>query len=93
MLPPSQKMWVRRALPVLAFVHQQLEARRPTLVHCHDGDDRTGIILSAYLVVYQGLSPDAAVRHVRTVNPSAMKMPGYAATVRRFAPHRIVQDA
>lgn len=84
MLPPSQKAFVQRTTPVLKFIHQQLEAQRPTLVHCHDGDDRTGIILAAYLVVYQGLSPQAAVRHVRTVNPSAMKMPGYAATVRRF---------
>ncbi len=84
MLPPSQKVFVQRAIPMLAFIHQQLEAQRPTLVHCHDGDDRTGIILAAYLVVYQGLKPKTAICHIRAANPSAMKMPGYATTVQRF---------
>lgn len=83
-LPCSQKTFVQRVKPVLTFIHQQLEASRPTLVHCHDGDDRTGVVLAAYLVVYQGLSPEAAIRQVRAANPSAMKMPGYAATVHQF---------
>lgn len=71
--------------PALRFVHAEIAAGRPTLVHCYDGDDRTGLLLSAYMVTYAGMSPAAAVAHVRAHNPRAMKMPGYAAAVRRFA--------
>jgi hypothetical protein len=54
-------------------------------VHCHDGDDRTGVVLSGYLVTYRGVTPEQAVAEVRRANPRAMKMPGYAQAVRWFA--------
>jgi protein-tyrosine phosphatase len=80
----GQRRLARRLIEPLAFIHGQVRAGRPTLVHCHDGDDRTGVTLSGYLVVYEGLDPDAAVRRVRRHNPRAMKMPGYARAVRWF---------
>lgn len=80
----GQRRLVRRLIEPLALIHNQVQAGRPTLVHCHDGDDRTGVTLSGYLVLYAGLTPAAAVRRVRRANPRAMKMPGYAAAVRWF---------
>ncbi|MBE6418409.1 MAG: protein tyrosine phosphatase [Akkermansiaceae bacterium] len=35
-------------------------APKPVLVHCWHGSDRTGIIVAAYRIVYQGWSVDAA---------------------------------
>ena len=59
------------------FIHDQLAAARPTLVHCHAGKDRTGAVLAGYLIRYQGLPPDEATRLVRQANPIAMTAPGY----------------
>jgi protein-tyrosine phosphatase len=81
----GQRRLVKQARAILPYIHQQLEDGRPTLVHCHDGDDRTGVVLSGYLVTYRGVTPEQAVAEVRRANPRAMKMPGYAQAVRWFA--------
>jgi len=80
----GQRRLARRLMPLLEFIHAELAARRPVLVHCHDGDDRTGVVLAGYLVIYAGLVWRSAVACVRDANPRAMKMPGYAGTVRWF---------
>ena len=84
LLRHTQRAFARLARPVLDFIAAELSAERPVLVHCHDGDDRAGVILSGYLVVYEGLAPEAAVARVRAMNPRAMKMPGYAGVARWF---------
>ncbi|MGC9349144.1 MAG: tyrosine-protein phosphatase [Anaerolineae bacterium] len=84
----GQRRLVRQAHRILPFVHRKLEAGLPTLVHCHDGDDRTGVVLSGYLVTYLGMIPEQAVAQVRRANPRAMKMPGYARAVRWFTDGR-----
>lgn len=81
---PGQRRLVRRLKSVLPFIHAQLEEDRPTLIHCHDGDDRTGVALAGYLMTYDNMDWRAAVAAVRAVNPRAMKMPGYAAACRWF---------
>lgn len=78
----ANKYVAQQSLPVLHFIHEQIKQNRPTLIHCHDGDDRTGIVLAGYLVIYEGLGVEEAIAHVRSIRPTAMKMPGYAATVR-----------
>ncbi len=80
-----QRQWVRQIHPLLEFIAQQIQEERPVLVHCHDGDDRTGIVLSGYLALYKEMTPVTAVARVREVNSHAMKMPGYARAVRWFA--------
>ncbi len=77
-------LFVQQARRAAAFIHDEIEAERPILVHCYDGDDRTGLVLAAYLVLYEGLGPGEAILRVREANPRAMKMPGYAKTVFRF---------
>lgn len=89
LLRASQRRFVKRLLPVLVWMHDEIEEGRPTLVHCYDGDDRTGLALSGYLVKVEGLGWQAAVGRVRAANPRAMKMPGYAGAVRWFE-HRFL---
>ncbi len=81
-----QKAFIHEVLPVWRFIQTQLEADRPTLVHCYAGNDRTGAVLAGYLVLYEGLTPEAAIERLRTLNPRAMEAEGYAEVVRRLAP-------
>ncbi|MGC9356961.1 MAG: dual specificity protein phosphatase family protein, partial [Anaerolineae bacterium] len=81
-----QKAFIHQALPVWAFIHGQLEAGNPTLVHCYAGKDRTGAILAGYLVTYEASTPEEAIRRVREANPRAMEAEGYEATIRRLEP-------
>lgn len=40
-------------------------APKPLLVHCRQGSNRTGIMVAAYRIVYQGWSVDAAEKELR----------------------------
>jgi protein-tyrosine phosphatase len=71
--------------PVLDVIHREVSEGHPTLVHCHSGKDRTGVVLTAFLVRYEGLSIEDAIARVRAVKPNAMSAPGYEATARLFA--------
>jgi protein-tyrosine phosphatase len=82
---PLQDLLLGELEPALATIHAEVSAGVPTLVHCHAGRDRSGLVLAAYLVRYLGLEVDEAIRRVRSVKPTAMSAPGYEVTVRRFA--------
>ncbi len=41
------------------------QAPKPLLVHCWHGSDRTGIVVAAYRIVYQGWSVEAAEKEFR----------------------------
>jgi hypothetical protein len=73
----ESQAFLRLMNQAIRFIHDQLAADCPTLVHCHAGKDRTGAVLAGYLIRYQGLSPDEAIRRVRQANPIAMTAPGY----------------
>lgn len=75
--PIESRAFLRLMDKATQFIHDQLAAARPMLVHCHAGKDRTGAVLAGYLIRYQGLSPDEATRLVRQANPIAMTAPGY----------------
>lgn len=77
MFPLLRRLLVRRMVPVVAYISSELEAERPTLVHCRQGRDRTGAVLATFLVHHQGCSPDEAVRRVREVNSKAMVSSGF----------------
>lgn len=83
-----RKAFIYTALPVWRFIDEQLTAKKTTLVHCFAGQDRTGVILSGYLVIYRGLRPKQAIAHVRSVNPLAMQHQGYEQTVRFLKPNQ-----
>ncbi|MGC9520686.1 MAG: protein-tyrosine phosphatase family protein [Anaerolineae bacterium] len=84
-----RKAFIYQALPVWAFIHEQMEADRPTLVHCYAGQDRTGAILAGYLITYQGKSPEQALQQVRSVKPMAMTAEGYADVLTLLEPDTI----
>jgi len=73
-----RKAFIYEALPVWAFIHKQLTAGNPTLVHCYAGKDRTGAVLGGYLVTYRGMKPGEALQTVRAVRPTAMSAEGFA---------------
>ncbi len=55
---PLQHLLLRELEPVLAAIHAEVSAGVPTLVHCHAGKDRTGLVLAAYLVRYSSSEKD-----------------------------------
>ncbi len=73
-----QRAFIYQALPIWALLEEQLALEKPTLVHCHAGQDRTGVVLAGYLVTYRGEAPERALARVRVVKPSAMAAEGYA---------------
>jgi protein-tyrosine phosphatase len=73
----QRRRLARDLLPLADLIAAEIEAGRPTLVHCRAGKDRTGALLAGYLIRHHGLSPEAAVRSVRGVNPVAMTAPGF----------------
>jgi protein-tyrosine phosphatase len=82
---PLKDLLLHGIEPVLKVIRREVMDGHPTLVHCHAGKDRTGVVLTAYLVRYEGMSIDDAIAHVRAVKPNAMSAPGYEATARLFA--------
>lgn len=84
-LPPMRRRLARRMLPVIDFVAEEVAAGRPTLVHCRKGNDRTGAVLAGYLIRYQGMSTDEAIRRLLEANPRALRSMGFKKLVRTFA--------
>ncbi|MFO0757064.1 MAG: tyrosine-protein phosphatase [Byssovorax sp.] len=67
-----------RALPrARAFIVDQLDRGRTTLVHCASGKDRTGLVLAYHFMLETGATPEAAVAEIRRVRPIALSAPGW----------------
>jgi hypothetical protein len=84
-----QKAFIYQAIPVWAFIEEQLAQGRPTLVHCHAGQDRTGAVLAGYLVTHRGLTPDQALQRLRAAKPMAMSADGYEGVLGLLLPGKI----
>ena len=66
------------ALPkALAFLDANTLEGRSTLVHCHSGKDRTGLLMAYYLARKFELSPEVAIARVREVRPIAFTAQGW----------------
>ncbi|NQZ68866.1 MAG: dual specificity protein phosphatase family protein [Lentisphaeria bacterium] len=66
------------ALPVaLQFAQSSIRKGQAVLVHCNSGKDRTGMLLSYYLCVTEGLSPVRAIAEVKRVRPIALSAEGW----------------
>ena len=63
-----------------AFDHildRHLPRREPILVHCNSGRDRTGLLLTYYLVTRRGLNVKRAIRDIRRLKADALQASGF----------------
>ncbi len=81
----SQRRFLSLLAEPLAFIDRMRTERRPVLVHCFSGWDRTGAVLACHLVAREGLSATAAIERVRQVQPEALQATGYPEAVALFA--------
>lgn len=81
-LPPMRRRLIRRIVPVVDFVAEEVAAGRPTLVHCRKGNDRTGAVLAGYLVRHRGVDPEEAIRQLLARRPTALRSLGFKSLVR-----------
>ena len=58
------------------FVEEQIARGRKVLVHCYAGKDRTGMFLSYYLCMSEGLTPEEAIEEVKKVRSIALSAEG-----------------
>jgi hypothetical protein len=84
--PGMRRAFIYQALPIWAFIDEQVTSGSPALVHCHAGKDRTGSILAGYLICYQGASPKDALLTLRAAHPGAMSARGYADVLTMLSP-------
>jgi len=66
------------ALPrAFAFLQQHIEAGNAVLIHCSAGKDRTGLLMSYFLMRTKGITVDEAIVEVRSVRPIALSAIGW----------------
>jgi protein-tyrosine phosphatase len=66
------------ALPkAFAFVQENIEAGQAVMIHCTSGKDRTGLLMSYFLMRTRGMTVNEAILEVRRVRPIALSAIGW----------------
>lgn len=73
------------------WVRHEVEAGRKVVVHCRAGLGRTGMVLAAFLAA-DGLSPDAAIEHLRRLRPGSIETREQEEFVRAFAARHVDRE-
>ena len=68
---------------ILRFVEQTNAESKSVLVHCGEGQGRTGTVLAAYLISH-GLGADEAIRVVREKRPGSIQTPEQESALHEF---------
>ena len=79
--PKSLKTSLKQLPRAFEFAQEQANLRRPVLVHCRHGADRTGLFLAYYLCQRHRLSPEDAIMEVRSRRAICLRAHGW----QRFA--------
>ena len=67
--PPSQESLEEAT----SFIASQMQEGKAVLVHCLAGIGRTGSVLAAYLVEYDGKTADEAIAHLRSMRQGSVE--------------------
>lgn len=74
---PGDKEFCLQNIPrALAFIDDNLRLG-PVLIHCRSGKDRTGMIMAAWLMTFEGYDPKQAMDEVLAVRPIAFSAEGW----------------
>ena len=60
----------------MAFIRETM-MNGPVLIHCRSGKDRTGMVLAAYLIAFEGYDVKNAMQEVIAVRPIAFSAEGW----------------
>ena len=60
----------------MAFIEAQKTAG-PVMIHCRSGKDRTGLVMAAYLIQFEGMTAKDAMDKVFSVRPIAFSAEGW----------------
>jgi protein-tyrosine phosphatase len=84
--PEAQRAWLESVVPsVTTLVARCRERELAVIVHCHQGLDRTGVVLACALTALDGTSGNDAIVRVRAANPAALQGTMHCEAVLRFA--------
>jgi atypical dual specificity phosphatase len=68
---------------IIGFIDEQNRRGRPVVIHCGEGQGRTGTILAAYLVAH-GRRAEDAIRIVREKRPGSIQTPEQESAIHQY---------
>ncbi len=72
----DKEICLRNIPRAMDFIHENL-ANGPVLIHCRSGKDRTGMVMAAYLIEFEGYNASEAMDKVIEVRPIAFSAEGW----------------
>lgn len=69
---------------VVDYIDNQINNRKPVVVHCAAGKGRTGTVLAAYLIKKDGLDVKEAIKKIRSLRPGSVQSKIQETTINSF---------